>query len=176
MRVGLDDAMGLGGRAGDVAWQLRPVTRRRQRGEELGLGIAELDLERGPVDRRAIEPGRRAGLQPPESEAGRRRGFGRAKPRADRRSVRPASAGRPDGSFRAERCRWSGQRLAQAMRPAVGELNASDSADVGVDPGCLPFDDASGLPSRRQAAASRAGRACGRPGRGAPARPAPCGD
>ena len=42
-----------------------------QRGEEFGLGIAVLDLEPLPVDRRAVEARRRPGLEPREGEPGR---------------------------------------------------------------------------------------------------------
>jgi hypothetical protein len=43
--------MGFGGRAGDVAGELRRRNRGRQRGEEFRLGIAVLDLKPLPVDR-----------------------------------------------------------------------------------------------------------------------------
>ena len=70
MRVGLDDAVGLGGGAGDVARKLRRRDRGRHRGEEFRLGIAKLDLEALPVDGCAVEPGRGPGLEPPERESG----------------------------------------------------------------------------------------------------------
>ena len=64
MRIRLDDAMGLGGGAGDVARELRRRDRGRHRGEEFRLWIAKLDLEALPVDGCAVEPGRGSGLEP----------------------------------------------------------------------------------------------------------------
>ena len=48
MRIGADDAMGLGRGAGDVAGELRRRDPCRQRREEFRLGIAVLDLELHP--------------------------------------------------------------------------------------------------------------------------------
>src|SRR5580704_14810064 len=70
MRIRLDDSVGLAGGAGDVARELRRRDRDRQRGEEFRLWIAMLDLELSPVDRRAVQARRGAGLQPRERESG----------------------------------------------------------------------------------------------------------
>ena len=132
MRVGADDAMGLGRRAGDVAGKLRRgdrlwSARRRIRARSSPCWISS----RVPVDRRPVEPRRRAGLQPAEREAGARRGSGPARPRADRRSGRPGVRCSP---------RWMTPRrnvpVVRTTRPAgeraaVGEFDAGDGAGLG---------------------------------------------
>src|SRR6202167_3913433 len=69
-RIRLDDAMGFGIGAGDVARELRRGDPGRHRGEEFRLGIAVLDLETVPVDRSAVEPGWRSRLEPPAHDTG----------------------------------------------------------------------------------------------------------
>ena len=58
-----------GQRARDAALDLRRLDARGQHRERLGRLVARLHLDRGPVDRRAVEPRRRAGLEPAEREA-----------------------------------------------------------------------------------------------------------
>ena len=57
------------GRAGDAALDLRRLDALGEHRERLRRLVAGLHLDRGPVDRRAVEPRRRAGLQPAEREA-----------------------------------------------------------------------------------------------------------
>ena len=59
MRIRADDAMGLGGGAGDVAGELRRGDRRRQRGKELRLRIAVLDFKRAQS---IVRPSSRGGV------------------------------------------------------------------------------------------------------------------
>ena len=54
---------------GDEAIDLRGADRLRQKGERLGLGVAALALQLGPIDGSAIESRRRSGLEAPEAEA-----------------------------------------------------------------------------------------------------------
>ena len=76
-----------------VMWQgsCGAVISRRQRREELRLGIAVLELERRPVDRRAVEPRRRPGLEPAEREPGAVQALGER----DRGRIAEAASGRP---------------------------------------------------------------------------------
>ena len=67
MEVGADDLVGGRRGLGDVAGDLRRGDRARQIGEGLGRLVAVLLLERAVVDRAAIEPRRRAGLETTES-------------------------------------------------------------------------------------------------------------
>ena len=70
MHIGPDHLMGRRRGPGDAALDLRrgdPLGHHRKRLRRI---VAGLHLHRGPVDGRAVEPRRRAGLQPPEGEAG----------------------------------------------------------------------------------------------------------
>ena len=116
------------------------VTACRQRGEEFRLGIAKLDLELVPVDRRSVKARRRSGLEPPEREAGAvealgERDRGRIAETSGRRSLvakmdhaaQESAGGEDDG--------------AAGDGAAVSERDAGDGAGVGRDAGGFPFDD-----------------------------------
>ena len=140
MRIRLDDAMGLGGGAGDVARELRRGDARRHRGEEFRLGIAVLDLKPVPVDRSAVEPGWRSGLEPPEREPGAvealgERDRGRIAETPGRRTlVAEMNDSAQEGAGGEHDC-------AAGDRAAVGELDAGYAVGIGGDPSRLPFDD-----------------------------------
>ena len=73
--IGGDDVMGRRAGIGDVAGDLRrrnPVGQGRERHRRI---VAGLDFERRPVDGFAVEPRRRAGLEPPERETAGAEGF-----------------------------------------------------------------------------------------------------
>ena len=99
-----------------------------------------LDLEPLPVDRRAVEPRRRAGLEPTEREAGRvetsseRNRGGIAEPPGRRPLVAEVND--------AAKERAGGQHDGAASdRAAVRQLDRRDGAACGRDPSRFPFDD-----------------------------------
>ncbi len=63
-----DDCVTLWGRVGDEAIDLRREDRPGQKGKRLWLGIAALAFEHVELDRAAIEPWRRSGLETPETK------------------------------------------------------------------------------------------------------------
>src|SRR5579864_4567374 len=70
MDIGPDEIVGRGCRSGNAAldlWRRDPVGQGRER---LRWIIAGLHLDGGPVDRGAVEPRRRTGLEPAELEPG----------------------------------------------------------------------------------------------------------
>ena len=69
MHIGADDRVGRPVGAGDAALDLRVLDALGQRRERLRRIVARLHLEARPVDGAAIEPRRRAGLQPAERKA-----------------------------------------------------------------------------------------------------------
>ena len=90
MHIGPDHLMGRRRGPGDAALDLRrrdPVGHDRKRLRRI---VAGLHFDRGPVDRGAIEPRRRAGLEPAERKAG---AFERGRKAHRRRLADPA--GRP---------------------------------------------------------------------------------
>ena len=99
-----------------------------------------LDLEPLPVDRRAVEPRRRPGLEPTEREAGRvetsseRNRGGIAEPPGRRPLVAEVND--------AAKERAGGQHDGAASdRAAVRQLDPGDCAGCGRDPSRFPFDD-----------------------------------
>src|SRR6266481_7197981 len=70
MHIGPDHLMGCGGGPGDAALDLRGRDLFRHHRKRLRWIAAGLHFHRRPVDRRAIESRRSAGLQPAQREAG----------------------------------------------------------------------------------------------------------
>ncbi|MGC0321911.1 hypothetical protein ABIG06_002540 [Bradyrhizobium sp. USDA 326] len=70
MDIGADHLMGGGRGPGDPALDLRGRDPLGQDRERLRRLVSGLHLDGGPVDRGAIQTGRRAGLEAPEGEAG----------------------------------------------------------------------------------------------------------
>ena len=139
MGVGADDAMGLLRRAGDVTGKLRRGDARGQRGEELGLQIAVLDLEPVPVDGRAVEPGRGAGLEAPERkarrvEAARERDRGRIAEAPGRRALFAEMDDPAEERAGGENDGRAGDRA------PVGELDSGDGAVLRGDPRRFALD------------------------------------
>ena len=92
---------------GDVADDLRrrdPIGQEREGRRRV---VAGLRLEPGPVDRAAVEPRRRAGLQPAQRKPAAARASATGRATAPRRPGRPGSSPRRYGSGRGETCRWS---------------------------------------------------------------------
>src|SRR5260370_13247137 len=140
MRIRLDDAMGFGIGAGDVAGELRRRDRIRHRGEEFRLRIAELDLKLLPVDCGSVEPGRRSGLEPAEREAGCVEALGER----DGGWIAEASGRRPlvaEMDHTAKKRSRGEDDGAASDGAAVCELNSGDGAGFGCDSSGFPFDD-----------------------------------
>ena len=145
-----------------------------QRRERLGRLVAGLHLEPRPVDRAAVEPRRRAGLEPAERKA---EPLQRQRQPDRRRLADPAGRRLP----LADMDQAAQERAGGQHHGAAGELAAVGQADAGhaaladqqiVDLG-LDHREIRGLADRRAASPPR--RACGRPGRAGRAPPAPCG-
>src|SRR6202453_3619588 len=133
MRIRLNDAMGLGGGAGDVAGELRSRDARRQRREKLRLGIAMLDLKALPVDGCAVEPRRRSRLEAREREPRaietlRERDRGRI---AEAPGRRPLVAEMDDAS---EKGAGGEHDCAAGDRSAVAEVDAGYAVGIARDP------------------------------------------
>ena len=132
MRIRADDAMGLGGGAGDVARALRRSDGRRQRGKELGLCVAVLDFEPLPIDRQAVESWRSSGFQPRKVEARRvetsRERHGRLIAEAPGRRAVVAEM-----DYAAKECAGGDDDGSTGERAAVGELDPCDGARLGRD-------------------------------------------
>ena len=140
VRVVAHDGMSRRGRAGDVAGDLRRRDRRGERGKRLGRIVAGLNLERAPVDARAIEARRRPGLQPAEREAGRVHAAGER----DRRRVAEPAGRRPliaemDHAAQ-ERAGREDERAAGEPAP-VGEFERRDPAVAALEPARFRLDD-----------------------------------
>ena len=154
---------------GDVADDLRrrdPLGQKRERHRRV---VAGLHVEPLPVDRAAVEPRRRAGLEPAEREA------------AARASVRDrpsdgASPTRPAGIFSSPI--WirppRNVPVVSTTRPAAIRLPSPSATPHdpagGVEHQILgrALDDVESRRIRRGCPPSRGGRACGRPGRAGP--------
>ena len=76
--VGADDLVGRRRRAGDAALDLRIGDARGEHRERLRRFVAGLQLRGAPVDGRAVEPGRGAGLEAAQREAGAGQRAGKA--------------------------------------------------------------------------------------------------
>ena len=70
MHVGANDGVGRRRRAGDAAFDLAVDDALGERRERFGRIVAGLHFHAAPIDRRAVEPRWRAGLQASELEAG----------------------------------------------------------------------------------------------------------
>ena len=118
-----------------------------------GVAIASVSAENGsggsspgwtssarPVDRRPVEPRRRAGLEPAEREAGRLERSAPGRPTARRRPGRPACAVRRDGS---RPCRKVPVVTTSAAQASVRPSASSTAADRAVG------DDEVGSPRPR---------------------------
>ena len=124
-----------------VMWQgsWGAVTRRGQRREEFGLRIAVLDLEPRPVDGRAVEPGRGAGLEPSERESGGVEALGeRDRGRIAEAAGRRALFAEMDDPAQ-ERAGGEDDRPAGDHAP-VGEVDSGDGAGSRGDPRRFAFD------------------------------------
>ena len=83
------------GRAGDAALDLRSFDPLGQRRKRLRRLVAGLHLQARPVDGAAVEPRRRAGLQPAERKSGAFQASAKGRATAPPRPGRPASAVSP---------------------------------------------------------------------------------
>ena len=119
------------GRAGDAAFDLRVVDARGQHRERLGRIVARLHLERRPVDRLAVEPRRRAGLEAAEREA-ERAPASRDSPIAGASPTRPAGICCLADMDEAAQERAGGEHHGARSRDcaAVREADAGDAAAV----------------------------------------------
>ncbi len=81
VQIGLDQPMGTGGRAGDVALNLAGGDPAGEKREGLGRIVAGLRLETRPIDGAAVEPRRRSGLETAQAESKPLQGLGKAKRR-----------------------------------------------------------------------------------------------
>src|SRR5438045_539275 len=68
-KIGANDGMRRRGRHRDVADDLRRLDAVGNERERRRRGVAGLHIEAGPVDRAAVEPRRRPGLEAPERKA-----------------------------------------------------------------------------------------------------------
>ena len=91
MQIAPDERVARRRGLGDAAVDLRRLDPGRQKGEGSGGLVARLDLQPGPVDGAAVEPRRRAGLEPAHGKA-QRLGSSASRGRAPRRPGRPASS------------------------------------------------------------------------------------
>ena len=116
MDVIADNSVASGGRAGDMAGDLRGDDGLCQSGERLRGVVARLGFKRGEIDRSTIEPRRRPGLKSPKlqiesAERGGQRAGGRVSnptrrqaPFADMDDPAQEGAGRYDKSPTADHC------------------------------------------------------------------------
>ena len=133
--------MALAGRMGDKAIDLRRADRLRQEREGLRIGIATLSLKLGPIDRFAIEPWRRSGLQSAQTKAELLQSFAEAEGGASRPCARRESAGRQYGSCRAKMFPSSGRARRSLSSPVSGR-DPFNPAVFEDDIGGLGFDHA----------------------------------
>ena len=174
MHVGADDLVRRRRRAGDAALDLRRFDPLGQHRERLGRIVARLHLERGPVDGLAVEPRRRAGLEPAQRKP---KPLQRERKPDGRRFADPAGRGLLFADMdQAAQEGAGGQHhgAAASSRPSARRTPVTapsrDHQIVG-----LAFDHSEVRLSRGSRAASPGRRACGRPGRAARAPPGPCG-
>ena len=144
-----------------------------QRRERLGRLVARLHLQRRPVDRAAVEPRRRAGLQPAERKADI---FQRAR-QSERRRFADAAGGNlffADMDQAAQKRSGGEHHGAGANLPAVGKFDAAHASrrrSADRRPRLRSPRDWRG---REFPPASPPHRACDRPARAARAPPGPC--
>ena len=158
---------------GDVADDLRrrdPVGQERERRRRV---VAGLHVEPGPVDRPAVEPRRRAGLEPPERKAEAGEGLRQAE---RRRFADPARRDLLLADMDEAVEKRAGRQHHPAGRepPAVAEHEPADPP-VAVEQQILgrALDDVETGRFGQQFADRRGDRACGRPGRAGPRTAAP---
>ena len=175
MHIRPDYLMGGRRRAGDTALDLRrgdPLGHHRERLRRI---VAGLHLDRGPIDRGAVEPRRRAGLQSPELEAGAlersRKPERRRLAYPARRPILLAEMDQPTQKRSGRDNHRTGCQLA-----AIGQADAGDPAVGDQELVGFALDDAE-VDRLRDRRLHRLGdRACDRPGRAGPGPPDPCGD
>ena len=117
--------------AGDRAEELRRDAALAHRRHRPAVAVRRLPLQPGPVDRPAVEPRRRAGLEPRQrqvqrAELVRQRG---RRPLAD--PAAGAAASCRNAACRRGRCRWRGSppsRRARARRPASSPVTRRPSS------------------------------------------------